>query len=221
MSKAGAAAEPSMEDILASIRKIISDDEPVAVPVPEPESNSQAEIDAAMAAFEMEDAPAEPVAEIDPFDAVSIEEDVVEDVFELTDDMASEDAPVAQMSIPEDESDIIFAEADEEPEPEPEPVAVAPAFVMPQAPAAPQMRYEAPPAPAPKPQQHYDIGQTVSAQFDALSNVILANNSRTLDDIVTEMMRPMLKSWIDQNLPSIVERLVREEIERVSRSPRR
>ena len=42
-------------------------------------------------------------------------------------------------------------------------------------------------------------------------------NSRTLDDLVQEMLRPMLKNWLDDNLPSMVERLVRAEIERVSR----
>ena len=43
------------------------------------------------------------------------------------------------------------------------------------------------------------------------------NHARTLDDLVKEMLRPMLKSWLDDNLPSIVERIVRAEIERVSR----
>ena len=38
---------------------------------------------------------------------------------------------------------------------------------------------------------------------------------RTLEDLVREMLRPMLQSWLDQHLPGIVERLVREEIARV------
>ncbi len=45
----------------------------------------------------------------------------------------------------------------------------------------------------------------------------LTHNARTLDDLVEDMLRPMLKSWLDDNLPSLVERLVRAEIERVSR----
>ena len=41
--------------------------------------------------------------------------------------------------------------------------------------------------------------------------------ARTLEDLVKEMLRPMLKSWLDDNLPGLVERIVRAEIERVSR----
>jgi uncharacterized protein len=39
----------------------------------------------------------------------------------------------------------------------------------------------------------------------------------TLDDVVRETLRPMLKSWLDENLPSLVERMVQSEIERVAR----
>jgi cell pole-organizing protein PopZ len=46
---------------------------------------------------------------------------------------------------------------------------------------------------------------------------VLAENARTLEDIVKEMMRPMLKQWLEENLPGLVERLVRAEIERVAR----
>jgi cell pole-organizing protein PopZ len=46
---------------------------------------------------------------------------------------------------------------------------------------------------------------------------VLTQNARTLEDLVTEMMKPMLKTWLDDNLPGLVERVVRAEIERVSR----
>ena len=42
-------------------------------------------------------------------------------------------------------------------------------------------------------------------------------NARTLEDLVKEMLQPLLKTWLDDNLPGLVERLVRAEIERVSR----
>jgi cell pole-organizing protein PopZ len=61
---------------------------------------------------------------------------------------------------------------------------------------------------------------TVSGAFNMLAHTVLANNGRTLDDLVKEMLRPMLKMWLDDNLPTIVERLVRAEIERVSRGGR-
>ena len=41
------------------------------------------------------------------------------------------------------------------------------------------------------------------------------------DEIAEDMLRPMLQEWLDDNLPTLVERLVREEIERVARGPRR
>ncbi|HEX2258096.1 MAG TPA: DUF2497 domain-containing protein [Afifellaceae bacterium] len=58
---------------------------------------------------------------------------------------------------------------------------------------------------------------SVSGAFSALAHTILAQNARTLEDLVSEMLRPMLKEWLDDNLPPLVERLVKEEIERVSR----
>jgi cell pole-organizing protein PopZ len=57
----------------------------------------------------------------------------------------------------------------------------------------------------------------VDSAFNSLANTVLGQNARTLEDLVREMLRPMLKSWLDDNLPGLVERLVRAEIERVSR----
>jgi cell pole-organizing protein PopZ len=44
-----------------------------------------------------------------------------------------------------------------------------------------------------------------------------ARDGRTLEEVVTELLRPMLKTWLDENLPELVERLVQAEIERVAR----
>ena len=57
----------------------------------------------------------------------------------------------------------------------------------------------------------------VDAAFDALARTAQARNGRTLEEVVSELLRPMLKTWLDENLPEMVERLVRAEIERVSR----
>jgi cell pole-organizing protein PopZ len=57
----------------------------------------------------------------------------------------------------------------------------------------------------------------VDTAFNSLTHTVLMQNSRTLEDLVREMLKPMLKAWLDDNLPNIVERLVRAEIERVSR----
>ena len=57
----------------------------------------------------------------------------------------------------------------------------------------------------------------VDAAFDTLARTAKARGGRTLEEVVSELLRPMLKSWLDENLPEMVERLVRAEIERVSR----
>jgi uncharacterized protein len=57
----------------------------------------------------------------------------------------------------------------------------------------------------------------VESAFNTLAHTVLSNNARTLEDLVKEMLRPMLKSWLDDNLPGLVERIVKAEIERVSR----
>ena len=63
-----------------------------------------------------------------------------------------------------------------------------------------------------------EANNAVQAAFNALERTIV-HNSQTLDDLVREMLRPILKVWLDDNLPGMVERLVRTEIERIS-SPR-
>ncbi len=65
-----------------------------------------------------------------------------------------------------------------------------------------------------------EVNNAVQDAFDALAQTVLVNNSRTLDDLVREMLRPLLKVWLDDNLPGMVERLVRIEIEQISPRPR-
>jgi uncharacterized protein len=65
-----------------------------------------------------------------------------------------------------------------------------------------------------------ETNNAVHSAFDALAQTVLLHNARTLEDMVREMLRPILKVWIDDNLPSVVERLVRAEIERTRRPVR-
>ena len=62
--------------------------------------------------------------------------------------------------------------------------------------------------------------EKVSRSFEELADA-LGGSTRSLDEIAEEMLKPMLQEWLDDNLPTLVERLVREEIERVARGPRR
>ncbi|SMH49085.1 PopZ family protein [Mesorhizobium australicum] len=64
-------------------------------------------------------------------------------------------------------------------------------------------------------------GRQVAAAFGELSDAFAASRRRSFDEIAEEMIRPMLQEWLDNNLPTLVERLVREEIERVARGAAR
>ncbi len=60
-------------------------------------------------------------------------------------------------------------------------------------------------------------GRQVAAAFGELSEAFSSSRRRSFDEMAEEMIRPMLQDWLDNNLPVLVERLVREEIERVAR----
>ena len=64
------------------------------------------------------------------------------------------------------------------------------------------------------------VDAEVSASFDDLAKAMIEGNANKLDEVVEDLLRPMLKTWLENNLPSMVERLVREEIERVARGRR-
>ncbi|WP_457583063.1 PopZ family protein [Ensifer canadensis] len=66
-----------------------------------------------------------------------------------------------------------------------------------------------------------EVGRQVAQSFDNLAQAVDLSTRRSFDEIAEEMLRPMLQEWLDDNLPTLVERLVREEIERVARGPRR
>jgi uncharacterized protein len=241
MTQPAKVQEPSMEEILASIRRIIADDEakpaaaekaagpaaaakpavmkdippsaiapvpkPVAAapkpapapppppPAPEPPaaSNNQDDIDAMLASLDA----ATPEADIRP----AAQPEPEADVFELTDEMALPDPPpppppAASFNKVEPVDDIEFSESRNR-----QPVREAASFES--APTRPML-------------SHSTVSAVESA-FNSLANTVLSNNARTLEDLVKEMLRPMLKSWLDDNLPGLVERIVKAEIERVSR----
>jgi uncharacterized protein len=66
-----------------------------------------------------------------------------------------------------------------------------------------------------------EANNAVHSTWNVLAQTVLVENGRTLQDLVREMLRPMLKSWLDENLPTLVERLVLAEIEQMTgRKPR-
>ena len=61
------------------------------------------------------------------------------------------------------------------------------------------------------------VEKKVAASLAELSDALAASRGRSLELIAEEMMRPLLRDWLDNNLPGLVERVVREEIERIAR----
>jgi cell pole-organizing protein PopZ len=178
------AHESSMEEILASIRKIISDD--VALP-----------LSPRVAAPDTRPAPVAPSRPTGDF---------------------SLSPPPAAPRIPRIE-----------PRPEPAyapPVARQPEPLRPLAPIARPI--ETAPVSAHLTADYAgedlisnETGQAVAASFKALSAARPAMpDAQAMEAMARELLRPMLKDWLDDNLPTIVERLVRAEIERVARGPR-
>jgi len=221
MNHPAKAQEPSMEEILASIRRIIADDDagkpqkpepapkPVAAapppatgPAPEPAAMSQDDIDAMLSTFDQPAPTPSPPPKPEP------EPEPEADVLDLTEAMAMpEPEPPAFRTIAS-EPDVMFAEP---PASEPEPPPPPPRRAV----AAPS-----PPAALEQPILSAATSAAVDAAFHSLAQTVLVQNARTLEDLVKEMLRPMLKTWLDDNLPNLVERLVRAEIERVSRGSR-
>jgi uncharacterized protein len=209
MTQSAKAQEPSMEEILASIRRIIADDDPTkpakapapVTPKPAAAANNQDDIDAMLADIE-------PLPKVAPTAFKPAPMPVPKpaapppDVLDLTEAMAATPPPGPSPSFRtiDGASDVMFSERP--PEKPAEPAARAP--FMPGGAFDPGLISNSTVA-------------AVDSAFNALAHTVLGNNARTLEDLVKEMLRPMLKGWLDDNLPGMVERIVRAEIERVSR----
>lgn len=164
--------EPSMEEILASIRRIISEDGATVEPNP-----------------------ADP--NTDPAPPIEMEAMDEPPVLDLVEEL-KEDGTVEHII----------------PEPEPEPV------------------YVPPPVPQPVPYDNSRLISDTAAQASAnalgsLSRLVggtininsqpIGAGHKTLESMVAELLRPILKDWLDKNLPSIVERVVQKEIQKITR----
>jgi uncharacterized protein len=62
-----------------------------------------------------------------------------------------------------------------------------------------------------------EADEAVALSFGALTADLDVRSAELADSMVRDMLRPMVKQWLDDNLPTLVERLVREEIQRVAR----
>lgn len=176
--------DPSMDEILASIRRIIADDQD-APKTPDRDATETGRDDEVLDLADVPESRIRPPADLDV------------EVPELSFQSAAETRQPEVVSAPV-------------PRPEPEP---AP-------PAKPASAAAEPPSRSLESLISSETTASVSHAFNLLSHTILTQNARTLEDLVGEMLKPMLKVWLDDNLPPLVERLVRAEIERVARGSR-
>jgi cell pole-organizing protein PopZ len=91
----------------------------------------------------------------------------------------------------------------------------------------PQLVYasDAPPPRKPEPVEDEallspETGEAVAGSFRALAESLAAQSAKAAEDMAREMLRPMLKAWLDENMPTMVERLVKAEIQRLARGGR-
>lgn len=211
MSAASAKTQdPSMEEILASIRRIIADEgegakdgPPASAAAPNGHAAGHADDEDILDLADLSEAErrheAGSVTELHPSGGNGA----------LPDDL--------HVEMP----DLSFQDV----APEPEPTPVAPPKVEQAAPTpAPPPRPPEPPVetipPAPERIVSHETTASVGQAFNLLSHTVQARSSKTMEELVKEMLKPMLKDWLDDNLPPLVERLVRAEIERVARGPR-
>ena len=227
--------EPTMEEILSSIRKIIADDDAPAAEAPAVEEPAVEIDDSGMfddadllsadaAPLESEDdvlaaisqsmddatnelqAGADEAAAEEVFD---FEEDSFEafeqDSFEGVEDFAEVEVEMEAEAPAVEDTFELAEDIAPEPEPQPEPV----------------IKEEPPMAANPAP---ITDTATVTAAAGALSKLLSnvefgeeAGGATTIEGLVREMMRPMLKEWLDENLPGIVEKQVEAEVQRIAR----
>ena len=219
-----------MEEILASIRRIIADDD-ANKPAKVPKSPAAKPSPAPAATSPMPSLPPAPppVALADSQDDIRTLADPSaaapsgSDAFDLTEAMAAAPAvnpgPAPAFRTIDATSDMVSAERARD-APVGPPLRIIEEARRPPLLPPPPSPLAAASAPQPSPDRGLISSSTMAAvdsAFHSLSHTVLGQNARTLEDLVKEMLRPMLKSWLDDNLPSLVERIVRAEIERVSR----
>jgi uncharacterized protein len=222
MTQAAKAQEPSMEEILASIRRIIADDDagkPAKASEAAPAPKQQPAVTAAATRSTPAPAPAKTAAATPAPKPAPVPASAPANSQDDIDAMLAEldDAPADEKTSASDVFDLTEAMAAPTPTPPP-PQKPAPGFRT--IDGASDVVFTTKPEPPPFIDRGLISNETIAAvdsAFNTLAHTIIGQNARTLEDLVKEMLRPMLKSWLDDNLPSLVERIVRAEIERVSR----
>ncbi len=225
------AAEPSMEEILASIRRILSEEEGAATLAPEEEDELLLDTSMRVPVQDLPATATEPPA-LEPELSHGVQDHVAPVHFATGSTLENPQLP------PEPEQHFVFEAfppAEEPPAPVftpiPEPEPVLNAW------AAEPLRAEPVSQPQPEQEKEYTMDEQVQGPeglvgeqaFSEISNSVgalvrsvsaersasIGRMGITIEDIVREEVKPVLKAWLDTHLPTLVERVVRAEINRV------
>ncbi len=202
--------EPTMEEILASIRRIISEDgdeaetaAEVSSDATEPPPDDEPEAQAAS-----EPSAPEPEAEPGPEPETAGQDDI-DEIFELTDQVDDEEP-----------------DGSDEPEPEAAMEAAEEEQAEPETDFAAALETAAPDDGDEEEERIVSPGAELQAgaSFAELSAMLVSGadgSAPTLEGLVREMLKPMMKAWLDENLPRVVEDMVAQEIARIAARHRR
>jgi uncharacterized protein len=195
-----------MEEILASIRRIIADEDPARTPNESPPAASEAVGPEQRAPAPPRVAPRPaPPPRVAPSDPPKRDDDIDSMLAQLQ--ATSRQAPASA----EDPAHAVRTVD------EPADMKFETRVIEPTAPRSGEERRPAAPKTDDRGLMSTATTAAVESAFHSLAETTQVRSGRTLEDVVSEILRPMLKAWLDENLPGMVERLVRAEIERVSR----
>lgn len=220
--------EPTMEDILSSIRRIIQTNEEQNVEADAPEG------DVAGASFERDEIgddlsqgadaemqPAEPLGDSLGAMGATQEGELIDpparDAHAGANSPTSSPMPTSEENFIEDGSRSLAAEIDIS---EQHPNA---SMVEPEISAGSNVQSETSMLPANGASNaaaalmSADSSARIASSFADLSSALAAQSATNLEEITHDIVRPLVKEWLDNNLPSMVERMVRDEIERIAR----
>jgi len=206
MSDTKAQPEPTMEEILASIRRIISENDEEGRPVVGTTASSPE--DNVLELTEMVADDGSVVSLTAPADAPA-DEDLAE--AETDTDLGDEIPPLPEdgaAAEPDDDSEVMMEDtqddkiefSSDELIGQPKPSGIAEGLMSATAAGATAAAFAA-----------------LARSSQSRDSGLALGSGRTLEDLVQEMIRPMIKEWLDKNLPPMAERLVRKELERLSR----
>ena len=240
-----ATKEPSMDEILSSIRQIIADDDASGAPrrtniqaAPPPMQAAPVRVLSDIGDRDLNDMleDMEPLAlsqsqivnETGTSNALSFDEILADTEITEIPETATLVENMPQLVEPEDVGFAVDDEDEELPAFDPPPARIFAAEPAPE-PVRAQSRPQptiAQAAPMPDPDLATDMANqllepatqaAVRSSMTRLNGMGLGNSGATIESLMRDMLRPMLKEWLDENLPSVVERMVEKEIARISR----